>query len=238
MSIRLILDLSKAKLSITPAQKFVLHCLAFYTNDDKDGLCYPSYHTISEFTGYSRRGVIKIIDQLCFMRLLTKEVDNNKSNRYRITLPGSEPSSPALVNPVHHTSEPSSPNLINDLIINLKENIKRKDEQPENSVPEKASSSVLLDTAKRLIDFLRKKTGRNYQHKPTTLKHILQRLKEGATEIQCKQVILRKHRDWAHLKDMEKYIRPSTLFSKTNFWDKYLPECVSDIEKKEIMEKG
>jgi uncharacterized phage protein (TIGR02220 family) len=237
MSIRLILDLSKAKLPITSAQKFVLYCLAFYTNDDKEGACYPSYHTIAEFTGYSRRGVIKIIDQLCFMKLLTKEVDNNKSNRYKITLPASEPGSLALVNPAHPPSEPGSPNLINDLIINLKENIIKESDSP-SSVSQKPSSSVLLDTAKRLVDFLRIKTGRRYQYKDTTLKPILQRLKEGATEIECKQVIIRKHRDWGHLKDMEKYLRPSTLFRKENFESKYLPECVSEVEKKEIMDGG
>lgn len=243
MSISLLLQLWQTKLSITPGQRLVLHCLAYYVNDAKDGLCCPSYHTISEITGLSRRGVIKIIDQLCFMGLLvkadpTKPVKKSKllGNNYRINLRTSELSSPLLVNSVHHASELSSPNIINDLITDLKE-IKIKKKRPETSAPQSHLSSVLQSTAKLVIDFLRLKTGRNYQYVDTTLKPILERLKEGVTLEQCKQVIARKHSQWSNNPEMEKYLRPSTLFKKSNFYDKYLPELVTEEDKNKIMKK-
>ena len=222
MSISLILDLWKSNLPITSSQKLVLHCLAFFTNDDKDGACYPSYTTIADKCGLTRRGVIKIIEQLCFIGLLTKEKCENNSNRYRITLSASERGSPGVVNTVHQGSEPGSPNLINDLIIDLKENnIKERNEYRK--------------TAKEVIRFLKTKTGRNYQFVDTTLKPIISLLREGITLEQCKQVIVRKHREWAHKPDMEKFLRPSTLFRRSNFYDKYLPELVTDEDKKNIM---
>lgn len=238
MSVRLLLALWKTKLPITPSQKLVLHCLAYFTNDDKGGLCYPSYHTIAEITGLTRRGVIKIIEQLCSMGFLIKKEHKNTNkrnnllaNHYKINLVGSEPSSPGVVNPVHQGSEPSSPNLINDLIIDLKENIKRKNES-STSAPQDHLSSVLRSTAKLVVDFLKLKTGRNYQHVDATLKPIIKLLKEGITLQQCKQVIARKTRDWKNNKDMEKYLRPSTLFNRNNFYNKYLPELVTEQEKK------
>lgn len=222
MSVPLILDLWKLNLPITSSQKLVLHCLAFFTNDDKDGACYPSYYTIAEMCSLSRRQVIKVIEQLCFIGLLTKEKCENNSNRYRIKLRGSELSSLGVVNSVHQGSELSSPNLINDLIINLKEiNIKKEEPWKEQ--------------AKEVVNFLRKKTGRNYQYVETTLKPIMMRLKEGVTVQQCKQVIARKHMEWGHKPDMEKYLRPSTIFNKSNFYDKYLPEVVTEEDKKNIV---
>jgi uncharacterized phage protein (TIGR02220 family) len=117
--------------------------------------------------------------------------------------------------------------------IDKKENNIKENSPPEN---QEHPSSVLRSTAKLVIDFLRMKTGRNYQYVDTTLKPIMQRLKEGITLDQCKQVIIRKHKEWGNNKEMEKYLRPSTLFNKSNFYDKYLPEIVSNEDKEKIKE--
>ena len=239
MSIELLLKLWKTKLPITPSQRLVLHCLAHYVNDKNQGLCCPSYHSIADITGLSRRGVIKIIDQLCFTGLLTKELYNRKANHYRITLPGSEPSSLGSELGSPH-GEPSSPNSIIYNINDIKEYIveKKLSTGSEDSAPAQPSLSSLRSTAKDVLSFLRKKTGRRYSDVDSNLKPIIYLLKEGITREQCKQVIARKHREWSHDPKFEKYLRPSTLFNKTNFHSKYLPECVSEIEKKEIMQKG
>jgi uncharacterized phage protein (TIGR02220 family) len=243
----------KTELNLLPSEHHVLLCLAYFANDKKDLLCCPKISTIAHRCHLSPRQTIRILRQLCEMGIITKisykdtGIDTN-SNNYLINeaalkgeIPeiGSDMLSLPRCQDVTSSGDMVSHNkYIDNNTSNKKENIKRKDGQSDTREPEQSPSSVLLDTAKRVIDFLKKKTGRKYQYKDTTLKHILQRLKEGATELECKQVIIRKHRDWGHLKDMEKYLRPSTLFRKENFESKYLPECVSEVEKKEIMDEG
>lgn len=76
---------------------------------------------------------------------------------------------------------------------------------------------ILQETAKKILQFLNEKTGRNYQPVNGNLKFIIARLKDGATEAQCRQVIARKCREWQNRDNMAEYIRPKTLFNETNF---------------------
>ena len=58
---------------------------------------------------------------------------------------------------------------------------------------------------------------------------IAARLKEGATERQCKLVVLRKFHDWGNDEKMAEYLRPATLFNRTKF-----AQYVGEIPKEEI----
>src|SRR3990167_2073888 len=49
-------------------------------------------------------------------------------------------------------------------------------------------------------------------------------MKSGATADEYRAVIARKYRDW-HDTDMQKYLRPATLFNPIKF-EQYLGECV------------
>ena len=53
---------------------------------------------------------------------------------------------------------------------------------------------------------------------------IAQRLKEGYTVDQCKDVIGEKSNQWMGDEKMDQYLNPQTLFRKSNF-DKYLAEA-------------
>lgn len=73
------------------------------------------------------------------------------------------------------------------------------------------------DVAKRVLAFLNEKTGRRYREVKVNLDMISARLKEGATELECKQVIAKKCREWATDENMAIYLRPATLFNRTKF---------------------
>jgi len=73
------------------------------------------------------------------------------------------------------------------------------------------------ETAKRVIDFLNAKTGKNFQHASANVDLIVARLKDGATEQDCKSVIARKCRDWLTDDKMREYLRPATLFNREKF---------------------
>ena len=87
---------------------------------------------------------------------------------------------------------------------------------PDVPTPRK-KNNVHNATARSLLAFLNEKTGRNYQPVKVNLDMISARLKEGATERQCRLVILRKFHDWGTDEKMQEYLRPATLFNRTKF---------------------
>lgn len=70
--------------------------------------------------------------------------------------------------------------------------------------------------ARHILAFLNEKTGRRYQENKTNLDFIKFRLKDGATVTECRQVIVKKCREWKGTK-MDVYLRPATLFNATKF---------------------
>lgn len=73
------------------------------------------------------------------------------------------------------------------------------------------------EAARRVLAFLNEKTGRRYQPVDANLETIAARLKGGATEAECRQVIAKKCREWRGDERMEPYLRPATLFNRTKF---------------------
>lgn len=72
------------------------------------------------------------------------------------------------------------------------------------------------DDARLILEFLNGKTGKQFRPVTANLTLIRARLKEGATADDCRAVIARKFREWKG-SDMEKYLRPATLFNREKF---------------------
>lgn len=83
-------------------------------------------------------------------------------------------------------------------------------------------SSNHSEEAKYILRFLNEKAGRSYREGEINLGFIVQRLKSGASVEDCKGVIARKVRQWRG-GEMEKYLRPATLFNATKF-EQYVGE--------------
>ena len=79
------------------------------------------------------------------------------------------------------------------------------------------SKKKLSEACTEVLEFLNEKTGRNYKPVPANINLIAARLKQGATVVECRQVIAKKCREWRDNPDQEIYLRPKTLFSATNF---------------------
>jgi len=80
------------------------------------------------------------------------------------------------------------------------------------------------ETALRVIDFLNAKAGKAFRHVPANINFVVGRLREGASEQDCKQVIAKKTREWKGT-DQAQYLRPETLFNATKF-AQYVGELV------------
>lgn len=110
-------------------------------------------------------------------------------------------------------------------------------EKHAQQIDEKRQSSSHLSQAKEILSFLNKKSLRNYRAEDSNLKLIISRLKSGASVDDCRAVIARKYRDW-HDTDMQKYLRPATIFNATKF-EQYLGECVEvNADTDEKSEEG
>lgn len=90
--------------------------------------------------------------------------------------------------------------------------------------------------ALEVLQFLNDTTGRKFRgldanHKPSAnLELIIARLKTGVSVQDCKNVIARKHKEWAGKDDMQQYLRPETLFNKRKF-EQYLGQCDTEVKK-------
>lgn len=73
------------------------------------------------------------------------------------------------------------------------------------------------ELAKEIIDYLNQKVGTKFKHTTAeTKKHINGRIDDGYTLDDFKTVIDKKYDEW-YGTEMQQYLRPSTLFSPTNF---------------------
>lgn len=75
-----------------------------------------------------------------------------------------------------------------------------------------------------LIKYLNEKTGRSFHNTEANRKLIKARLNDGFTKKDFKLVIDYKSAEWKDNKDMQKYLRPNTLFAPSHF-DDYLNEA-------------
>lgn len=113
----------------------------------------------------------------------------------------------------------------NHIQLNTKE-LKTKNKIKKNTGGKKSSLQLLgkkttkteeVDVVKEIIMYLNEKAGKRYN--PTvvdTRNAISGRLNAGYTAEQCKAVIDYKVKEWKGT-EMEKYLRPSTLFRPSNF---------------------
>ena len=82
--------------------------------------------------------------------------------------------------------------------------------------PKVKKDSAFQDQIQEVIDHLNKKAGKRFTAE-TNKKFIIGRIKEGATVEEMKSVIDRKIKNDFFLSDNKRLMRPSTLFSKTNY---------------------
>jgi uncharacterized phage protein (TIGR02220 family) len=82
--------------------------------------------------------------------------------------------------------------------------------------------------AAELLAFLNAKTNRHFRATDTTLKPIVERLKEGFSPDECRAVIVRKAREWGRDDKMRPFLRPETLFGATKF-AQYIGEVPPEV---------
>jgi len=140
-------------------------------------------------------------------------------------------------------------------ISNTNSNTNRNSNTNSNSISNNIySSSEMNDTVeiinekdnvvRRIITYLNEKTGKSFKYTTKKTQSLIKaRLKSGYSEEIIKEVIDKKCVDWLN-NDMNKYLRPETLFNESKFEGyinerKSLNKTVSQSKQfKEILKKG
>ena len=102
--------------------------------------------------------------------------------------------------------------------------VKAAPKPPDHPKPKKPTAAVLV------LEFLNEKAGKNYRPVPANLDMIKARLKEYTSD-ELKQVVANRVREWSGDDKMEKFLRPKTLFNRTNCAN-YIGELVPPEESR------
>jgi uncharacterized phage protein (TIGR02220 family) len=87
--------------------------------------------------------------------------------------------------------------------------------KPDPSPPDRMNGHRA--TAREILEFLNEKTGKQYKPVDANLELIVARLREGFDPDDIRAVIAKKCREWGGDDKMGDYLRPKTLFGRTNF---------------------
>jgi len=125
--------------------------------------------------------------------------------------------------------------------ININDNDNDNDNDNEKSYPLSSNDTYYDSLIKEIIDYLNMRTGKNYRYNnKNTQGYIKQRIQEGYTINDFKIVIDKMCVEWMNT-NMEKYLRPETLFRPSKF-ESYLNRTVKqttkniNLSEKDIME--
>lgn len=73
-----------------------------------------------------------------------------------------------------------------------------------------------VEQAKDVLRYLNKNAGKNFREVDSTLSQIIARLKEGYTAERLREIAYYKIEQWGTDEKMAEYLRPATLYNKTN----------------------
>jgi len=226
---------------LTPSEFKVLVALYSFRNA-KDGACNPKLSTLAALAGFKDpTQVSKITTRLESKGWLTKnqKLGFHGPKKYRLAIPERLTESGQTLQLGQNTQlgEPEqveAPNL--EESANLEETTITKLDKSTNSqlgqnyqgyknIPVRTELLTEKDIgapddhkaiADRVIQELNKQAGKNFQLIDTNRKWVIARLKQGATEADCRLVISRQTAEW-QFDRMSKYLRPKTLFAPDNF---------------------
>ncbi|KLU74228.1 conserved phage C-terminal domain-containing protein [Clostridium botulinum] len=197
--------------NIKSYEKLVYIYLSRCANNKR--IAFPSYSTIARKCSISKSSAINAIEVLRENKMLIKKTREKSSNIYMIRRPSK---SDAIVYPVNTTSLPSKQEVVYS-VNNTSLSSKHKKEQCKKNNIEK---EIYIN----IVEYLNKKANTNYRATTKKTKDLINaRLTEGFEEKDFYTVIDKKTTEWLGT-DMEKYLRPETLFG--NKFESYLNQKI------------
>lgn len=199
------------RLEISAAAKLCFARLSQYAGED--GECFPKIETLAKAIGAQKRATQRYLRELEKFKLIkTIRQGPHLPNKY-IFLTHPWIQGVTNLTPLEVTN--LTP-LYKENNINKKKYIKKKSENQNVQTETKK----LKEQAKEVLQYLNEKSLSRFRFVDCNLNYVISRLKEKVSVRACKGVIDMKVKEWKNT-EMEKYLRPSTLFRLTNFENYY-----------------
>ncbi len=238
---------------------------------DKHGYCWATNNYFANLYGTSKRTISRLINLLAkknYIRIeiICKEGNKEIDNRYisicpypmekNVHTPMEEIVHTPMDKNVHtpmdknvHDNNINNNNTSinntsnNNIIINTKDSIEYIDSNNTKHSKEYKDREINNNIYSGIIDYLNLKAGTHYRSNTNKVKSLIKaRLNEGFELEDFKIVIDKKCREWLNT-DMQKYLRPETLFG--NKFDGYLNQkergqsiIDNSTQFKEMIKKG
>jgi uncharacterized phage protein (TIGR02220 family) len=138
------------------------------------------------------------------------ELPESKELAFRLRLPESKVKQ--IVTKLSHYVIQSDDSLISETI--MSDALEKRRERDREEKRKKREMAVV---AKKALEYLNSKAGKNFKETETNLSPILERIKEGYKPTDFKSAIDNQIREWLHDEKMSKFLRPTTLFRKSKF---------------------
>lgn len=192
----------------------LLNQLVFWSDKTKrkDGFFYKSYKEWEEEICLSQYQVSRSIKQLKEMKVVDtklKKADGAPTIHYYVNM---EVLSQSIINKLDNRL---SRNLINDNEVSsysLTVDDTVDDNSRDNTLSSNSTTSIHQPHFKSIIDYLNEKSGKKYKHTTSKTQSVIRaRWNENFEEDDFRTVIETKTKEWLNT-DMEKYLRPETLF--------------------------
>lgn len=232
------------KMKLDHSTKFVLIALADYAN--KENECWPTINQLIIKCGMGKTTIIKNLKELEQKMMITKQYRYDENGQRQSTLYKLNTSLSSESEPSHLSSDlgrlgseselrlgsESEPILTNTRTTNNKQTTNnpqlREREKEKESKKEKERERLYKKYALKVLNYLNEmRPGKTpFQPVIVNINLIINRMKElmelleidiqEATDF-CTRIICWKQREWGTDSERRKYLRPKTLFHKTNF---------------------
>lgn len=212
--------------SLTPNAKLLYGEITALCNER--GYCWASNSYFAQLYGVSNVSVSKWINQLVDNGYLSSEMHYKEGskeilNRYlRIV---NDPIKEKLNTPQRKVKEPIKQKFKDNNTTNTTDNTTDNINSPASAEPPLPCAEEKLEPIpyKEIVDYLNEKAGKSYRHTTKKTQELIRaRANEGFELDDFKRVIDTKTADWKGDKEMDKFLRPYTLFG-TKF-EGYLQE--------------
>lgn len=192
----------------------------------RDGKCYPKLETLAQSLGVKVRTINKYVSTLKNFKLIKVcRCGPHSPNQYLFL------EHPWMTAPDIDMHERAPLDMHERACLYKENNIKK-----ENIYKRKIKmqwvplqNKELKEQAVDVLQYLNEKTVSCFRLNDRNLSYIMYHLKEKVSVNTCKAIIDMKTKEWLHT-DMNKYLRPSTLFRPCNF-EKYYGKHLNNPSK-------
>ena len=206
------------ELGVTGNHFVLIVQLSAFRYESKTGKASPSFQTLAQRMGISRRQVMRVVKKLEDDGWLTIVRRGTETNEYNFQ-PFAKACWDLYLQSIRAASDESDTSASDESDTTLVTDMSPEEQEYKNKNSKNKNNilpSSLNRQADEVIDYLNQKTHSRFRHSEASRKYIRARIQEGSSAGDCKLIIDHKAAQWMGT-EFEQYLNPETLFRPTKF---------------------